>query len=111
MESPLKIGLVIKQEPPSNSLVEEESPASFVVSTSEKKKGNGSHYEILDYTLPQGLLSKVLKIVLRDGRGSRQIYEEEESPHSRVILPLWLLGEGEVEIYLDGKLVQREVFK
>ena len=111
VESHLKSGLVIKQEPPSNSPIKEGSPVSFTVSAQEKKKEETSRYEILDYTLPQGLLSKVVKIVVRDERGVRQIYEEEKPPRSRVILPLWLLGEAKVEIYLGGKLVERKIFE
>jgi serine/threonine-protein kinase len=111
VEPHLKNGLVIKQEPPGNSLIKEESPVSFVISALGKKKEKASRYEILDYTLPQGLLSKVLKIVVRDKKGVRQVYEEEKAPRSRVILPLWLLGKARVEIYLNGELVKREVFQ
>jgi serine/threonine-protein kinase len=111
VESHLKSGLVIKQEPPSNSPVKEGSPVSLTISTLKKRKEESSHYEILDYTLPQGLLPKVLKIVVRDERGVRQVYEEEKPPRSRIILPLWLLGEAKVEIYLDGKLTERKTFE
>lgn len=111
VESHLESGLVIKQEPSSNSLVKEGSPVAFVVSASERKKEDGSHYEILDYTLPPGLYSKTLTVIVSDDRGTRQIYEEEKEPGSRIILPLWLLGKAKAEIYLEGTLVGRKIFE
>ncbi len=106
----LKSGLILKQSPPGNSLIKEGGVISFVINTQNIEKKEESYYKVLRYTVPAGLLPKLVRIVVIDKKGRRKVYEKEENPGAALNILLFLTGKAKAEIYLGKELVKKEVF-
>lgn len=98
-------GIVLNQTPAADSVLASASRVSFVVS-SRVGKGVDAATKNFHYELSQGGSDSLLRIVLADKYGEREIFNGMRKPGSKIDIPLQEAGGARVKIYLNGVLVE-----
>ena len=97
-------GTVLSQEPGSDAVVSVRTSVKIVISSraGSAKQGAAS----FRYQVPQGSSDSLVRIVLVDGQGEREIFNGLRSPGSKLDIPLPAVGQARVKIFLNGTLIE-----
>ncbi len=85
--------------------VKEESKADTSSKSSSSSSSNTTNGTV-DVTVPAGVKSQDLRIVVQDDNGSRIIYDGSNKPGDRVVKKVSGVGNVRIQVYLNGALVQ-----
>ncbi len=100
-------GVILSQDPPPDSVLSQDSQIGFVVSgrpmndAAQAPGGKMFHYE-----LAEGGAESLVRIVVVDKYGEREIFNGLRKPGSKLDIPLQEAGQARVKIYLNGILVE-----
>ena len=106
MSSPFAYGTILSQEPAPDASLSAISEVSVVISGKVGKLGEaGPAVTNFHYELPQGGSESLVRIVVSDKYGERELFNGLRRPGSKVDLPLQETGGAHVRIFLNGILV------
>lgn len=98
-------GTVLEQEPAPDAVLPETARVTLTISGRAGGREESSSAGFV-YKVPQGSSESLVRIVLVDQRGERELFNGLRAPGSRVELPLPVSGRGRVKIFLNGILVE-----
>lgn len=98
-------GIILTQTPFPDTVVVSNSKISFVVSA-RVGKGPEPATRNFTYQLAQGGSDSLLRIVLVDKYGERELFNGLRKPGSKIEIPLQESGGARIKIYLNGILVE-----
>lgn len=101
-------GLVVSQAPAFDSLVEPGSALSFVVSRSTLTMANA---QVVRYEVPEGSDRVLVRLVVRDERGEREIFQGYQDPGSLVEVPVVVRGASRARIFVNGVLIEERLLE
>lgn len=107
-----KEGMILSQVPSPGSMVNQETSIEFLVSSLYQKKpvnSPQSRWILTSVEIPEGVSGKEVTAEIVDKTGVRTVNYGEKSPGKRIWIPSHLFGEGEIRIYLDGKLAMIKI--
>ena len=102
-------GKVISQSPPAGSMVNQDSRIELVVSAGSEKEVRVKSLQrwlLVPVKIPLGFEEKKLVIVVKDEEGERSFDYGMHKPGEVVWVSCEVVGEGEIRIYIDGRLVK-----
>lgn len=103
--------VVINQAPPGGYRVKKGNLVNLVISRggSEELESEETRLEIVRFVVPEGFYYKQIQIVITDRHGEREIYNNRETPGHVLEIPVRVIGDARISIYVDGKLVEQGV--
>jgi len=104
-----EVGKVISQFPPAGSMVNQDSRIELVVSAGSEKEVRVKSLQrwlLVPVKIPLGFEEKKLVIVVKDEEGERSFDYGMHKPGEVVWVSCEVVGEGEIRIYIDGRLVK-----
>lgn len=104
--SPFPNGTITEQQPEPDSEVQPQSTIVVVVSTRPVQENEKMHH--IHYELPQGKNDNMVKIIVQDSLGEREILNEAKQPGSKIDLNVPYGGQATFRIYVDGILVREK---
>ncbi len=104
---PAKNGLILQQEPGQDTLVSRNDMVTFHVGylPSEKEKEK-LYARVLNFDVPQDLENVVIRIVVKDRIGEREIYNAENSGSDSISIPFKSYQNTTVYIYIDDAVYE-----
>ncbi|MBN1354755.1 PASTA domain-containing protein [bacterium] len=96
-------GIILHQNPEPGESIYEGSPVSLIVK-SYGLPDEGS-VSVFTYRVPQGIVSKELKVTIDDETGQRLLRQQTVKPAEEVKLMIPKTGNGNITVYLDGEKV------
>jgi serine/threonine-protein kinase len=101
-------GTILNQTPDPDAVLAAESKISFVVSArpNSGSPGAGPGTKMFHYEISQGGAETLVRIVVVDKYGERELFNGLRKPGSKIDLPLQETGSARVKIYLNGTLVE-----
>jgi serine/threonine-protein kinase len=107
MSSPFTFGTVLSQNPASDFVVSAGDKVSVVISGKKDAPGRDSPAaKTFHYELSQGGSESLVRIVVADKYGERELFNGLRRPGSKIDLPIQETGEARVKIFLNGILVE-----
>lgn len=97
-------GTVISQQPAADSVVTEGAEVRLTVSA--RAGGQGSALSNFHYQVPQGSSESLVRILLVDQHGERELFNGLRAPGSRIELAVPEADQARVKIFLNGILVE-----
>lgn len=99
----LESGIVIQQNPEAGERVKIGQVVDYKVSVSERgSRSIALRPVVFSYKIPAvGAKQRRVKILLADERGEQEIIDKMYNPGSQISLPLQILGEAMVQVFLD----------
>ena len=104
--SPFALGVVLSQTPAPDASLEAGAKASVVISGKSGKDPVGSAAKTFHYELSQGGGSSLVRIVVSDKYGERELFNGLRTPGSKIELPMQESCGARVKIFLNGILVE-----
>lgn len=100
-------GVILTQIPPPDTVLSADTKVSFVIS-GKSGKGSlaGSATRTFHYELSQGGSESLVRIIVSDKYGERELFNGLRKPGSKIDLPIQETGGARVKIYLNGILVE-----
>lgn len=109
VDSELGEGVVLNQTPSFGFPVKEKSLVNLVISVKGQIRPTGRiRYYMFRYVVPFALFPKMIKIVVSDAQGEREVYNALLSPGEELDKVIAITGKARARIYIDGKL-EREM--
>ncbi|MFA6004158.1 MAG: PASTA domain-containing protein [Elusimicrobiota bacterium] len=106
LTSPFAYGTVLSQTPAPDSALSAGAKVSVVMSGKTGKPGDaGPAVKNFHYELPQGGSESLVRIVVADKYGERELFNGLRRPGSKIDLPIQETGGSRVKIFLNGILV------
>lgn len=105
-DSPFPNGTITEQQPAPDTELAPQSTISVVVSTRPIQENEKMHH--IHYELPQGKNDNMVKIIVQDSLGEREILNEAKQPGSKIDLNVPYGGIATFRIYVDGILVREK---
>lgn len=99
-------GTILSQDPQPDAVLSAGSRVSFVISGRSGKPGEGPATQNFSYELPPGGSESLVRIVVVDKYGERELFNGLRKPGSKIDLPLQESGGARMKIYLNGILVE-----
>ena len=107
MTSPFPGGTVLSQTPAPDTVLTGKEKLSVVVSGKKGKTGEGAvATKTFHYELPVGGGESLVRIVLADKYGERELFNGLRRAGSKIDLPIQETGGARVKIFLNGILVE-----
>jgi len=104
--SPFPYGTILTQEPAADAVLAADAKVSAVISGKVGKPGEaGPAVANFHYELPQGGGESLVRIVVSDKYGERELFNGLRRPGSKMDLPVQETGGAHVKIFLNGILV------
>jgi serine/threonine-protein kinase len=97
-------GLVIRQTPPPDAAVTENTPITIVVARSENL--GAQDVAVIAYQVPAGSGRVQVRVVLRDDAGEREVFSSAQNAGSLVEIPVVPQGPARSRIFVNGVLVE-----
>ncbi|MDD5628742.1 MAG: PASTA domain-containing protein [Elusimicrobia bacterium] len=106
MSSPFAYGTVLSQDPAPDTALGASAKVSVVISGKPGKPGEtGPAVTNFHYELPRGGGESLVRIVVSDKYGERELFNGLRRPGSKIDLPVQETGGAHVRIFLNGILV------
>lgn len=104
----LASGTILTQVPPPDTALTRESRVTLVVSGRPARAGEpvASAGKVFRYELSQGGSESLVRIVVSDKYGERELYNAPRKPGSKIDIPISDTGGARVKIYVNGILVE-----
>ncbi|MBI5208969.1 MAG: PASTA domain-containing protein [Elusimicrobia bacterium] len=100
-------GVILSQSPRADSVVGSDSKFSITISGRKKGPREGKSAKTFHYEVSQGGSESMVRIVVADRYGERELFNGLRRPGSKIDLPINdMPGGGRVKIYLNGVLVE-----
>ncbi|MBI5631202.1 MAG: PASTA domain-containing protein [Elusimicrobia bacterium] len=99
-------GVILSQSPAPDAVLGSGSKVSFVVSGREKQGSEGVAPRTFSYELPKGGSQSLVRIVVVDKYGERELFNGLRKPGTRIDLPLQETGGARLKIFLNGILAE-----
>ncbi len=100
-------GSILTQDPAPDAVVPSGGPVNFLASGRPKVSGGGAAaMKSLHYELPQGSSESLVRIVVIDPYGEREIFNGLRSPGSKIDLAIPDTGASRVRIFVNAVLVE-----
>lgn len=96
-------GLILRQAPAPDGALDSPAEAAFVVAKSSLSVSNA---KVIRYEVPVGSDEVQLRILLRDGKGERQVYQGKPAGGAIIEIPVAAEGEARARIMVNGILVE-----
>lgn len=107
-QSPFPYGTIASQTPAANSEVAPNSNLEIVVSRRPAAEDEKMYH--LHYQLPQGRKDMLIRVLLIDDNGEREVINESKAPGSKIDLEIPYSGKATFRILSNGVLVrEREI--
>jgi serine/threonine-protein kinase len=103
-------GHILRQEPAPDTVLGADSSVKLAVVASPAGAAP-SAARWIRYQMPLGGERVKVKVVLRDGKGERVVFDESREPGSLVEVPVEPEGPARVRIYLSGVLAEERVLE
>ena len=103
-----KKGTLLEQNPRAGYMVSYEETIDLKVSVRDDTKVDEEKERLvfIVYTVPAGLVDRVIKIDVLDDGGLREELNRIVKPSERIDLDLKVKGSGKMKIFLDGELIE-----
>lgn len=105
-QSSLPEGSICSQMPPPDTLINSATQIELVVSTSKEEKTIGQRFY---YEIPQGSSKSHVKIMMIDDFGEREIFNNVQSPGSKIDIPIRKSGKAKIRIFINNILVEEQL--
>jgi len=99
-------GTILKQEPPTDAVVGEDAQVRITISGRAGRQSSESTQVNFQYQVPQGSSEALVRIVIADQHGERELFNGLRSPGSKIDLSIPPGGRAKVKIFLNGILVE-----
>jgi eukaryotic-like serine/threonine-protein kinase len=100
-------GTILSQTPPADAALAKSAAVSFVVSgRNAKSKVEEPASKMFHYELSQGGAEAVVRVVVADKYGERELFSGTKKPGSKIDLPIKETGGARVKIFVNGVLVE-----
>lgn len=99
-------GVILSQTPPPDTVLSEGAKVSFVISGRKGPNAAAVAEKMFRYELSQGGSESLVRIVVVDKYGEREVFNGLRKPGSKVEIPLQETGGARVKIFLNGILVE-----
>ena len=106
MNSLFPSGTILKQEPASDAAVDESAQIRLTISGRAEGKGSQAAQVNFHYQVPQGSSEALVRILLVDQDGERELFAGLRAPGSKIDLSIPPGGRARVKIFLNGILVE-----
>lgn len=107
LTSPFPGGTVLTQSPAPDTVLQAGAKISVVVSGKKGRPGEeGPAAKTFHYELPVGGAESLVRIVVADKYGERELFNGLRKPGSKIDLPIQETGGARVKIFLNGILVE-----
>ncbi len=104
--SPFPFGVILSQTPAPDTSLAADAKAALVISGRTGKDQEGPELKTFRYELSQGGTESLVRIVVADKYGERELFNGMRRPGSKIELPLQETGGARVKIFLNGILVE-----
>lgn len=104
-------GVVLYQSAFPGTMVDSETSIELTVSTfyeQEYSLSPEAEWIMTTVEVPLGLSDKEVRVIIIDSQGERGIDYGPRKPGERVLIISWVVGKGEIKVYIDNKLVKTE---
>ncbi|MDD5657362.1 MAG: PASTA domain-containing protein [Elusimicrobia bacterium] len=106
LASPFAYWTILSQEPAPDTVLQPDARLSVVISGKAGGPGGaGPAVTNFHYELPQGGAESLVRIVVSDKYGERELFNGLRRPGSKIDLPIQEVGDVHVKIFLNGILV------
>ncbi|MBI4051373.1 MAG: PASTA domain-containing protein, partial [Elusimicrobia bacterium] len=99
-------GLILSQQPPPDAVVSSETEIKFAVSGRSKESSSATPVKHLHYEVSQGGSDSLIRIVLVDQSGEREVFNGLRPPGSKIDLTIPQTGSAKIRIFANGILVE-----
>lgn len=100
-------GVILTQTPPADSVLSPESSVEVVISgRPSKNRAESAATQTFHYELSQGGSESLVRIVVSDKYGERELFNGLRKPGSKIDLPIQETGGARVKIFINGILVE-----
>lgn len=105
--SPFPAGVILTQTPDPDAVLSPDTKVTFVVSARPGKAGEADQpQKMFHYELSQGSSESLVRIVVTDKYGERELFNGLRKPGSKIDVPLQESGGAHAKIYVNGILVE-----
>jgi eukaryotic-like serine/threonine-protein kinase len=101
-------GLILRQSPIPDTLIGQGTAVSFTVSKSTVTLSNA---QIVRYDIPAGSDRVQVRIVVRDDKGEREVFQAYQDPGSAVEVPVVVRGPSRARIFVNGVLIEERMLE
>lgn len=107
LSSPFAFGTVLSQDPAPDTVVSAEGKVVVVISGKKGKASEDSPTaKTFHYELSQGGAESLVRVVVADKYGERELFNGLRRPGSKIDLPIQETGGSRVKIFINGILVE-----
>ncbi len=99
-------GVILAQTPAADAVLPQDAKVSITISGRSKTSAGSASSRVFRYELSPGGTESLVRIVLSDKYGERELFNGLRRPGSKVEVPLQEPGGARVKIYLNGVLVE-----
>lgn len=99
-------GVILSQDPAPDAVLSAGAKVTFVISGRKDSAAQASDEKTFHYELAQGSAETLVRIVVVDKYGERELFNGLRKPGSKIDLPLQQSGGARVKIFLNGILVE-----
>ncbi|MDD5772490.1 MAG: PASTA domain-containing protein [bacterium] len=103
-------GTILEQNPQAGYMVSYGDPVDLKISVpgDSEVKAEKERQVFIVYSVPAGLVDRVIKVEVLDDRGSREELNRTVKPSERINLDVKVTGEAKMKIFLDGELIEEK---
>ncbi len=102
-------GNILRQNPEADEIISEDTEVNLLIAKKSEDYKAVKNINIY-YEVSQGLMDKGIRILVEDEQGERLIYDEKHSPGTKISMPVQILGEAKVKIFVNDILVEERKY-
>jgi serine/threonine-protein kinase len=110
--------VILNQNPKPGTIIKKENLVSLVISTELPEVAfdfdgtpvNPTTQVSLEYIVPEGPPAQEIRVIVNNDQGVLELFKQVLAPGMRIQVPVPIIGETLVGIYIDGTLIQQRRF-
>ena len=99
-------GTILAQDPNADAVVDDETKVKLTISARPADSKDRASMMTVQYQVPQGSQESLVRVVLIDAHGERELFNGLRAPGSKIDLSVPQAGRARVKIHLNGILVE-----
>lgn len=99
-------GTILAQDPAADAVVDDETKVKLTISARPTDAKDKASMTELQYQVPQGSADALVRILLTDTHGERELFNGLRAPGTKIDLSVPQAGRARVRIFLNGILVE-----
>ncbi|MBI5595891.1 MAG: PASTA domain-containing protein [Elusimicrobia bacterium] len=99
-------GTILAQDPAADAVVDDETKVKLTISARPTDAKDKASMTDLQYQVPQGSADALVRILLTDTHGERELFNGLRAPGTKIDLAVPQAGRARVKIFLNGILVE-----